>query len=125
MIARTGTPRLAAAALFLALAALLLLFPATSRGDDVTTLTVTTLEDEPQYSACEPSEGCTLREAITTVREAEENEKFKIVFTVEGTIELATELRLNPEEEGVEVDIEGPGAAKLTVDASGNETASS
>jgi CSLREA domain-containing protein len=120
VIARLGLLRTAALA-GLALASLLLLFVASSRGADVTTFTVTSLDDEAGVETCEPNSDCTLREAIQSIsEEEEENGRYKIVFTVQGTIELAEQLILYSEEEGVEVEIEGPGSALLTVDGSGN-----
>lgn len=122
MIARLSLLRaIGSVLLAAALLAALLLFAATSRGAGVVTYTVDSLEDEAGVEACEPSEGCTLREAIQGINEEdEEGGQYRIVFSVEGTIELTEQLRLYAEEEEVEVEIEGPGAGKLTIDGGGN-----
>lgn len=118
-----GLPRALAIGLAVALTATLglLAFVETSRGEGAVTYTVDSLEDDPLAAGCEPTEGCTLREALYAIEEEEEEgATYKIVFTVEGTIELEGELFLHPGAEDVAVEIEGPGASKLILDAGGN-----
>ncbi len=105
-----------AAAVAAASLALMVWFAARGSADPVVTFTVTSLEDSDLVNGCEPSEGCTLREAIVSIDEEEETgAKYKIVFAVEGTIHLQGELRLQPAHE-VEVEIVGPGTSNLILD---------